>query len=145
ASAEGWLVTGRPVGRPQGIWLVAGESVEPLLTGPRCLGVALDGEDFVFATDLVSDEAGQPFELHRIPRRELERCGPRCRPFAGPDLAAIAERVVRLDDPAPRTAEDVRALLAAADQVAHERAGAPLPREPIGVDGLLTELVLGKD
>jgi hypothetical protein len=137
---EAWLVTGRPRGRPSGVYLVgAGGDSRALLLGAQFLGVdARDGR----ITFAVRDPASRDVCLYEGPAAELAKAGQLCQPFAASHLDEIGRRLLaaRKGSAAPRTASDVRAAFAAADDLARALVGTGLPRSPRALDALGEEL-----
>lgn len=137
AASDGWLVTGTPRGAAAGVWLVRNDgSREPLLLASigSLRGLAADATSLtVLAATGVEQQ-----RLVVLTREACRRDGVRCQPFANAQLVKIGDRLlVALGSRPPRTAAEVQAARAAADVLAQEIAGAPLPTSPDDVEALL--------
>lgn len=142
ACDEGWLITGQPENGSQGVHLCDSlGSIRTLLRGPRTIGVGLSRERVILATDLLSTESQQPYELIEVERAALPAADTQNANPSIAELERVADAVIDLGDgsTAPRSESEIRGLLQAADRAAEERGLRPLPRSGRDVDALMAD------
>jgi hypothetical protein len=137
AATDGWLVTGKPRGHAAGVWLVRNDGAREALLLAPIGGLRALAADAATLTVMTSTGMGQQ-QIVALSREACGNDGVRCQPFANRQLAAIGGRLLAaLGSRAPRTADEVKAARAQADEFAKEVAGAPLPTTPADVETLL--------
>ncbi len=142
-SDDGWIVTGRPRGRPLGIYRArATGKPEPLLTGVGCLGIGATSERLFYVSDRDRvEQSDGDFQVYSVPLADLAKTGPIAQPFSASILSEIARSVLDLSSEAPRTEEEIREYVRGATAIAMERFHSPLPTEGNSVDAVIEEIV----
>lgn len=146
AVAEGgWLVSGENVEGRQGVFLLRDGGGQELLVNGRAIGLALEAGSLVMRVAACPTHDDSACYL-RSPLPLLAEQGPHFEPFTARQLNAIAAaarqqsglRDASSEFPATRGAS--AAFFAAADALARQRTGSPLPTSPDAVDELMGRL-----
>ncbi|MFM1871136.1 MAG: hypothetical protein RL398_558 [Planctomycetota bacterium] len=142
ATDGGWLVSGAPRDGAPGIRHFATDASGKLLvTGADWLGIDFDGETLT----LLDRNVPQGCDLLAAPKSAWESHGVRCGPFGASTLETIGAQLRKdsTTSTAPRTKEEILALLDRADEHARRLVGNDLPRSPEGVDELFAAVRSG--
>jgi hypothetical protein len=134
ATSDGWLVTGTPVGRPTGIWLVRADGqMQVLATGSGLFGIACTDRELTYAITLGNGRT----RIVRTSRADCLDHGAGCQPFSIEALDAIGTALLAAEPTPPRTHTQLQAVLARADAIATEQVGATLPATGVATQALI--------
>ncbi|MEM7164783.1 MAG: hypothetical protein AAF581_04925 [Planctomycetota bacterium] len=140
----GWIVTGRPEGGINGVYLVTGKSdPELLISGPGFIGVDLVESRLTLlgAPAAPAKGASSGAAIYEVDLAVVREKGPQTMPFEVSTLNSIAAAAMAKAEVAElfSTRESVAAFAAACHKLAQEQHGRELPRTKRDVDAALTE------
>jgi len=149
-AADGWVVTGRPIGGDHGVHhLPRNGSPELWISGHDFIGVTSEGSYAVVAggAHLPARGAAGGTALYRVELETLRRLGPATMPFGGRRLEEIAtEALLRTEggrDAIFATRESIEAFAALCRGISEERCGRPLPRGAVELDHVFFHWIRG--
>lgn len=130
---QGWLATGVPKGRAGGVWhVLPGGELRLLVEGEDVRGVRLDEQELWF-----SRQRGGEGELACVSLAVAARAIAGFRFVPADGLRALGDDLLQKVATAPRNREEVLATLAALQELAKQRFGAPLATSVQAVDRFL--------
>ncbi len=145
AATEGWIVSGRPPGKPLGIYQVDAEgNATALFLGGQLIGLGERDGLLTFASNRVPRSDGETsFITYRIPVASLAKIGPLCQPFSSQILGEIGRETMDLKKAAPGSETELRALFAKIQAECQTRVGRELPVDGVRFDSLIEEMYDG--
>ncbi|MBI4603719.1 MAG: hypothetical protein HY721_17330 [Planctomycetes bacterium] len=150
-AGDGWVVTGRPFGRPGGVYLVSRDgALDLLISGPEARGVAARDGSLIFlnTTRPPQSSAGACDTLlaYEVSLDVTRKHGPLSLPFSAALLSGIGHEVLHdARDGWPfRTGEEVLECARRAREMARLRVGREFPTHDESFDRLTEEVFYGR-